>query len=316
MCLDNGTFYWRPYVDGKQKRIALGKTFADAIAEYGKMESKKAEPPQTIKALIDKFLADKRQPRAKATQKNYTVWGKQLIAGFGHMKPHQIQGHHAAKLLDEHPKRVTAQRLVGLLSNVLGYAVRIGWIPGPNPLYGMDKGPKPKRTRYITDGEWTAILAGSPDWLRLFLRMAYLTALRKGDLIALKLSDVKDDGLHVKIEKTKACLVFDRDPELNAILDGLKDLRRRVVGLTLFSTRHGKPLDYSTMFRNYKRVCKAAGVEGVTLHDIRRKRLTDIERTHGINLAQRVAAHTDQRTTRGYIVNQETRVSLPTVVNK
>lgn len=311
MALDCGTYYWRPYIDGKQKRVPIGKSYADAIAEYGKLEAKKAEPPHTIEALIARFLADKRRPRAKATQKNYEIWGKQLIKGFGHFKPHQIQGHHMARLLDEHPKRVTAQRLVGLMSNVLSYAVRIGWMPGPNPLYGMDKGPKAKRQRYITDAEWSAILEHSPTWLALFLRMLYLTALRKGDALAMKLANVKPDGVHVDIQKTKGRLVFDRDAEMDAILEGLREQRRRVVGLHVFSTRHGKPYDYSTVMRNYKAACKAAGVEGVTLHDIRRKRLTDIERKHGIQIAQRIAAHTDPRTTQGYIVGQETRISLP-----
>lgn len=311
MKLDSGTFYWRPYVAGKQKRIPLGKTFAEAIELYGKLEAKRAEPAQNLESLIKKFLADTRQPRAKSTQKNYEIWGRQLIKIFGHMKPEQIQGHHAAKIIDEHPHRVTGQRLVGLLSNVLGYAVRIGWMPGPNPLYGFKKGPKARRMRYITDEEWTAILCKSPLWLALFLRMLYFTALRKSDLIALRWSGVKADGIHVPIQKTKAAIVIERDAEVDAILDAVKELRRRVIGLHVFSTRHGKPFDYSTIMRNYKKAATDAGVEGVTLHDIRRKRITDIEREHGIQLAQRLAAHTDPRTTMGYVVNQEVRVSLP-----
>jgi integrase len=229
------------------------------------------------------------------------------------MKPSQIQGHHAAKLLDEHPHRVTAQRLVGLLSGVLGYAVRIGWMPGPNPLYGFQKGPRARRTRYITDGEWTALLSHCPQWLALFLRTLHLTALRKQDLIDLRLSAVRDDGIHVPIRKTKAHLVIERSAELDSILDELKQLRRRVVGLHVFSTRHGKPYDYSTVMRNYKKAAAAAGVPDVTLHDIRRKRITDIERRHGLQLAQRLAAHTDPRTTMHYVVGLEVRVSLPSI---
>lgn len=316
MRLDDGTYYWRPYVDGKQQRIVIGKTYAEAIELYGKLEAKRAEPPQNMAALIRKFLADKRQPRAQATQKNYEIWGRQLIEIFGHMMPVQIQGHHAAKLLDEHPQRVTAQRLVGLLSNVLGYGVRIGWTPGPNPLYGFRKGPKSRRERYITDEEWRGILSHSPLWLALFLRALYITALRKQDLIDLRLSSVKDDGVHVPIQKTKktiGALILERTPELNEILDELKQLRRRVVGLHVFSTRHGKCFDYSTVMRNYKKAAAAAGVVNVTLHDIRRKRITDIERCHGVQLAQRLAAHTDPRTTMGYVVNREIRVSLPSI---
>lgn len=316
MKLDNGTFYWRPYIDGKQQRVPLGKTFAEAIEQYGKLEAKRAEPPQNVESLIKRFLADKRQPRAKQTQKNYDIWGRQLIKIFGHMKPDQIQGHHAARLLDEHPKRVTAQRLVGLLSNILGYGVRIGWMPGPNPLYGFKKGPRSRRKRYITDEEWAAILANSPPWLALFLRALYLSALRKQDLINLKLSAVRDDGIHVPIQKTQKTighLILERSPEMNQILDELKGLRRRVVGLHVFSTRHGKPYDYSTVMRNYKKAAEAAGVKDVTLHDIRRKRITDIEKRHGLQLAQRLAAHTDPRTTMDYVVDYEVRVSLPSI---
>lgn len=311
MSLDDGTFYWRPYVNGKQQRIPIGKTFSDAILEYGKLEAKKAEPEKTLDALIKKFLADTRQPRAKATQKNYEIWGRQLCAIFVGFKPEQIQGHHAARILDEHPKRVTGQRLVGLLSNVLGYAVRIGWMPGPNPLYGFKKGPKSKRTRYIEDGEWQAILGKSPLWLSLFLRMAYLTALRKSDLLSLKWSSVKDDGLYIPIQKTKAHLIIERSPEIDELLEDVKDLRKRVVGLNIFSTKYGKPINYTVLMRAYKRAQEEAGVPNATLHDIRRKRITDIERTHGLQLAQRLAAHTDPRTTMDYVVNMAVRVSLP-----
>lgn len=313
MSLDYGTFYWRPYVDGKQQRVPLGSTFAEAIKLYGELEAKRAEPAQTLEALIRKFLADSRQPRAKQTQKNYEIWGRQLIAIFPGFKPHQIQGHHAARILDEHPKRVTGQRLVGLLSNVLGYAVRIGWMPGPNPLYGFRKGHKPRRMRYISGEEWSAILKHSPPWLALFLRAAYLTALRKEDLLNLRWSDVRSDGVHVPIRKTKTALVIDRDAELDAVLNGLKELRSQVVGLYVFSTRHGKRYDYSTVMRNYKKAQRDAGVPNATLHDIRRKRITDIEREHGLQVAQRLAAHTDPKTTLGYVVGRETRVSLPPI---
>lgn len=315
MKLDYGTYYWRPYVDGKQLRVPLGREFPAAIEMYGKLEAKRAEPEKTLEALIKKFLADKRQPRAAATQKSYTIWGAQLIKIFPGFKPHQIQGHHAARILDEHPKRVTGQRLVGLLSNVLGYAVRIGWIPGPNPLYGLDKGPKAKRTRYITDQEWAAILANCKPWLALFLRMLYLTALRKSDLMNMKWSQVKEDGIYLPIQKTKNALIMERSPDMDAILTAIKQQPRRVVGMTVFSTRHGKPYHYTVLMKAYKRAAKAAGVTDVTLHDVRRKRITDIERAHGIQLAQRLAAHTDPRTTMGYVVNQGTRVSLPSVAN-
>lgn len=306
--LVSGGYYWVPTIQGKQKWFFVGNTLHDALIAYGQREAGRVESAKDMSALVKRFLEDPRKVRAKATQKGYRTWSKQLVAWCGHKRPHEIQAHDAARYLDEHPKRVTAQRQIALLSNLLSYAIRIGWMPGPNPLYGLNKGPTARRKRYLTDGEFDAIVSHADRSLKPFLRVAYLTAARKGDLLRLRWSDVRDDGLHLAIQKTKCRLVIAIDGELKTILQELRS--RLVVGMHVF-IRRGRPFGDDGVYKRYKKACKAAGVEDATFHDIRRKRLTDIERVHGLQLAQRIAAHTDPRTTQGYVVAPEVRVSLP-----
>src|SRR5690606_4508286 len=65
------------------------------------------------------------------------------------------------------------------------------------------------RTRYVEDWEIVECLAltskrkaGSVLAVQAYIRLKLLTGMRRGDLLRLTLSDLKDDGIHVTPHKT------------------------------------------------------------------------------------------------------------------
>jgi integrase len=291
MRLSHGAFY--RVVKGKWTRI--GSTYAEALLAYAKLEAQ-ATVRRDFDALLTAFLAEREGKVATTTLKNYRIWSTTLRRVFGHMEPGQIRVEHGRRFLDESPKYSTARHQVALLSAALSWGAERGWVER-NVLLGWNKGPREKRTRYITDAEWQAILHHARPDVRLALEFLFLTGLRVRDALALRWSDVKDDGLHVRVAKTKDAVVFERTAALEAMLARLR--RGRVTSLHLLTGR-GQPLGYDNLLRLYQAAAKAAGVAGVTLHDIRRKRITDLTDAEGSEAARRLAVHADQRTTAGY----------------
>jgi len=86
--------------------------------------------------------------------------------------------------------------------------------------------------------------------------------------------------------------------------------RRPVVGLYVFADARGRRLPVEREWRRFKAAAARAKVAGVTFHDLRRKRLTDLQVDGEQQLAQRLAGHADPRTTQGYYAAPETPVRL------
>lgn len=201
----------------------------------------------------------------------------------------------------------TLKAVVQLLSTVLAWGAARDWLP-TNPLLGFRKGPKARRMRYITDGELAAILAACDPPLALLVRFMHYTAARRSDVFNLKWDAFDDEGLHLKTQKTGAAILFRWGPQLRAIYDEAR--RKPVIGMYVFSGPRGAKLKPEREWARFKAAAARAGVKGVTFHDLRRKRLTDYQARELTDLAQKVAGHTDARTTRGYYAAPETVVEL------
>lgn len=78
-----------------------------------------------------------------------------------------------------------------------------------------------------------------------YIRLKLLTGLRRVDMLKLKLSDLKEDGIHVQPSKTRSTgnrLIFEWDDALRAVVDEIKQIKpRRIGNSNLFVTRQGKP---------------------------------------------------------------------------
>lgn len=150
--------------------------------------------------------------------------------------------------------------------------------------------------------------------MRVIYEMCYLTGQRISDMLSIHLSDISEECIAFKPQKTGARLIVWMSPDLEALVSRIKALPRRVRGLTLFcSPRGGKPVHYSSVKDAFKRNCDAAGVVGATLHDVRAK-LTDTAKQG--NNAQKLDGYTDAKMTARYLRLRETDIAEPPTMPK
>jgi integrase len=310
MRLSHGGYFYTLYRDGHQQWIPLGRDYGAALLKYRDVFGYTAPVGRTVQDLVNRFREDE-LPRVKAsTRRNYSAWMPAIEKTWGAMSVKDLRQPHAAVFLDQYPKKVTANRIVTLLTTMLKRAKRWGWID-TNFLEGLEKNAEKRRMRIISQEEWTALLSSAGRQYGPLLRLARFTALRRGDICALKWSNVRGDRLVVETSKTSAAISIAIAGDLAAVLE---ELRR---GITPFPTRPlfavagGRALSSKMLGHHFDRIREAAQVEGVNFHDIRRTRITEITERYGLEFAQRLAAHRDPQTTERYNVPEATRIDWP-----
>ncbi len=313
-------YYYVARKDGKNVWIRLSDRYPEAVAMWAEMEGKENRHGRTVSDAIHRFLAECLSTYSEKTQKEWPRMAQKLAEVFGDVELADVKPHHIAAYLDRRkdksgkPVLVIANREIGLLSTIYSFAMRWGWCD-INPTRGVRRNKEQARDRYITDAELLQIRQhANPQW-QIIIDLAYLTALRRGDLMRLQLTDIQDDVLVVRPSKTaystRKKLAFEMTPELQAVLDRAKVLRRRADHVHLFSTRDGQPFSENGWLWAWKRLCQRAQVEDAHFHDIRAKALTDASRQGGRDYAQALAGHADGSMTETYIRARETQKVLP-----
>ncbi len=223
---------------------------------------------------------------------------------------------HAARYLDEHTAKVSANREITLLSGVYKRAMRWGWTD-KNPVVGITRNTEKGRERYLENSEVLALREAASEQMRCIIDLAYLTALRKSDILNLRLADLTDEGIRVRQGKTGKSQLFEWTPALREVIERSKKLRRRVGTVYLFATRDGQPYTEVRQTARAKerglvgattdgfdsiwaRLRERAGVADCHFHDLRAKSLTDAKAQGGIDYAQLLAGHASVTTTERY----------------
>lgn len=307
----------------------LGKTLPEAYrtwsARIGYMDK-----VRTVGQLLEKYEREVIPEKAKNTQAGNLLHSQKLRSVFGDMSLGGILPQHiyqyvekrAKKVADEEGKtsggRVIARREIALLSHAFTKAVEWGFIPR-HPFKGEVrlKGEKP-RTRYVEDWEIEACLAIKPPrgasvipMIQAYIRLKLLTGLRQGDILRLRITDLKEDGIHVTPRKTSGStgrsMIILWSDELREAVEGAKKVRPVHISPWLFCTRRGEPYadddrkESATGFRSIwqrfiKRVLKETEVtERFTEHDLRAKTASDMASDEA---ASKLMGHADAKITR------------------
>ena len=287
------------YLVRKGKWERLDTDFQAALLAYAR---KMIAPSQGgMAALIDKALPHhiKTKELADNTVEQYKMLAERLKTIFAEFNPEDVLPRHVAAVkMDMADTPNTFNRLLSLLRVVFSYALEWQLIDS-NPCAGVKPYQEKRRDRYITDGEFAALLSHASDYIRCILEMAYLTGQRIGDVISIRLSDISDEGIAFTQQKTGAKLVVLMTPDLEQLLARCKAIPRPVKTMTLFSSRTGKPVSYDTIKQAFADLRKKTGIEDVTIHDIRAKSLTDADK-QGKD-AQTLGGHADARMTARYL---------------
>lgn len=287
------------YLVRKGKWERLGTDLQAVLMIYAKRMSagsKGGMPDLIDRALKHHCEHKKLRPN---TVEQYEIAAERLKTIFAEFEPGQVLPKHVAAVkMDLAGTPNMCNRILSFLRIVFNYALEWQEVDS-NPCIGISRHAEGRRDRYITDAELGALLNAASPYIRSILEMCYLTGQRIGDVIAIRLADISDEGVSFVQEKTGAKLIVAMTPDLQAVIDSAKALPRKVRTLTLFCSRTGKPVSYETVKEAFQALREKTGIHDVKIHDIRAKSLTDADR-EGKN-AQTLGGHTDARMTARYL---------------
>lgn len=198
----------------------LGTDYTKALTKYGELNSSGAG--FSMGSIINRYMREIAPTKAPRTFKNYLREVRHIRSAFGHMLPDEITPPHIYAYLDTRAP-VAGNREKALLSTIISYAVRWG-LASDNPCRLVKRNPEAPRERYVEDWEYWAVYTLATSMIQIAMDLARTTGLRQGDILRLKLTDAKEDGLHVHTSKTGKRLIFSMTPDLRAPLNRSKGI--------------------------------------------------------------------------------------------
>lgn len=298
--LKHGAYYL--VKEGKWRR--LGADLHTALTEYASIM---AIPEDGLPALIDKAFPALVEGKSSSTKTQYTHCARLLKDVFAEFRPEQVRHGDIVQMMDAFSDRKSiANRMLTVLRLVYGWALDRGLVQ-TDPTVSVKRFPAQPRDRLITPTEYAAIYAQCQPWLQIIMDLCYLTGQRIGDVLKIEYSHLKDEGIFIEQQKTGKKLIIGWTPELRAVVERAKDTDYKIKSLRyLLSTRAGTMRKHSNVWRYFKEAAHNAGVQDVTLHDLRALAGTDAER-QGIDPTA-LLGHTDRRTTQIYLRDRSAKV--------
>lgn len=303
-----GTYY---FVDIEGQWHNLGRDYAKAIGKYGELTADEPRALQLMEDLIDRYLREVSPSKAEATYKSDVAAAKPLRQFFGKMRPKDVETQHCYLYLDERSKvaKVRPNREIALLSAIFRKAIRWGVVK-MNPVKGVERLEEASRTRDLTHEELAAFIdfcARQPQYsakvIAYYCVFKFITALRRPDILRLRLDAIREDGIHVTPSKTKKSTgkraVLQWTPGLAQVVRDVRAMQGKVSGMTLFQTRRGRPYTpdgFSTIWGQWRRAAIKAGVlrENFKDSDIRAAAAAELETPEQ---AAQLLAHASSATT-------------------
>lgn len=289
----HGAFYL--VKQGKWQR--LGGDLHTALVEYARLMAK---PADGVPALIDRALPAIIEHVAPSTSQQYTYCAKLLKELFADFRPDQIRHGDVVQMMDGFKDRqVVANRMLTVLRLVYRWALDRQMVD-MDPTVSVKRFKQRSRDRLISATEYLAIYKQCAPWLQCVLDLCYLTGQRIGDVLAIERANLGDDGIFFQQQKTGKRLIVTWTPELRAAVKRAEQETGPVVNMTyLLAGRGGKLRAHSNVWRSFKLAASKAGVDDVTLHDLRAMAGTEVDRQGGD--ATGLLGHTDRRTTQIYL---------------
>lgn len=227
----------------------------------------------------------------------------------------------------------SANREIKTLRRVFNLAILRGYLAADtNPCTGLPMlKVSSKRPAYVMPSEFEAIFRQAPDVLwRAMLVVLYTTGLRLRELTNLTWSDVEfgADRLHVTRKSASGYVQAwtPKDHEMRTIPLPAQAMTILASWQSLAPERcpyvfmeHGRWDFYrdkaddgtwrsgqdliNNLLRRFKTLCRRAGVDPYTIHDLRRSCITNWAKALPIHVVQELAGHSDIKTTRQFYLS-------------
>jgi integrase len=300
----HGAYYYRPPV--QLRDLWEGKTeyrLASSLSEAYRVWADKLElysDAQNVGELLDRYAHEVIPLKAPRTQTSNLASIAKLRGVFGEMPIEAVKPKHVYQFKDLRGKqgKTAANRDIEVLSHAFTKAIEWGFCEN-HPIKGkVQKFSRPPRNRYIEDWELAEALAVASPLLSAYIELKLLTGLRRGDLLSLKVSDLKEDGIHVTPRKTANStgkkMIFEWTESLRESVNRVLKIRKKVLSVWLFHTNRGQPYlkedgtanGFDSLWQRFmaKAIQQTSLVCRFTEHDLRAKVASDLELTHATKL--------------------------------
>lgn len=166
----------------------------------------------------------------------------------------------------------TINRYRQALSSVLSWCVEQSWIAA-NPVLGIRKLREPRgRVRWLSDDERKALFeaCAKSEWkdLGLLVRLALSTGARRGELLALRWTDIALRKGLAHVGRTK-----NDEPRILPLVESLRiELEKRPRPIKrglLFPSPRDSEQPYTDARKHWNAAVKAAGIKDFRFHDLR-----------------------------------------------
>ena len=292
----------------------LGRDYGAALIKYAEIVGERLQV-RSVSDLLGQYIEHAVGRCAAATVVNYRISAANLCKVFGNVAVVDVVPADVYRYVVT-VGNVQANRDRALLSAAYTHARRTGAVPAgfDDPTKGLHfRNEEKPRKRYLSDAEQLALSDASSPKLAVIQRFLYLTGMRQGDALRVRIEDIDDaEGIYYEAGKTGSRQVVQWSEDLRACVDDALRLWRRFGRVWLFESKpRGKaaargvgpytPSGLRALFR----VARAkSGVSDARLHDLRRKAGSDVDEAH----AQQMLGHADPKTTRRHYRAKPARV--------
>ncbi len=320
----HGAYYYRvpdglaELWEGK-KEFRLGTSINEAYRVWA-MHLDIFANAKTMAELLDRYALEVIPTKAWKSQESNLISIRKLKPVFGHMPIAAVKPIHVYQFRDKRGRegKSAANRDIEVLSHAFTKAIEWG-LCEHHPIRGkVKKFSTPPRRRYIEDWEIEEALKVASPFIKAYIRLKLLVGLRRGDMLSIKISDLKEDGIHVTPRKTANStgkkMIITWSDELRASIEEIKQLRKKIYSIWLFHTNKGQPYIKADSTANgfdsiwgrfMEKVLSGTKVqERFTEHDLRAKVASDNELVH----AQRLLGHSSSSITEKIYVRKAYKV--------
>jgi len=235
-----------------------------------------ARTAPTVGDLVERFAEEHVSDLRPSSAASYRTLLKYILSVGANVKVRDVRYEDVAALhrrITKAGNSYSANRCLAVASRMFSLAVRWGWRE-TNPCKGVERNREHSRQRYLTADELirlTRVLAEFPDRdMADIVRMLLLTGARKGEVVALKWADL---DLSVGTWTKPASIVKQnrahRVPLSAPACQLLSEIKQRRTGSEYVFPGTGKHGHIRYVFNAWRRLCEAAGIVNLRLHDLR-----------------------------------------------
>jgi len=311
----HGAYYYRVPVgleelwEGK-KEYRLGKTLNEAYRVWATRLDIFANA-KTMAELLDRYALEVIPTKAPKSQELNLIAIRKLKPVFGHMPITAVKPIHVYQYRDKRGRdgKKAANHDIEVLSHAFTKAIEWGLCEN-HPIKGkVRKFSTPPRRRYVEDWEIEEALKVASPFIKAYIRLKLLTGMRRGDMLSVKMSDLKEDGIHVTPRKTAHSsgkkLIIEWSDELRALIEEITRLRKKIYSIWLFHTNKGQPYikpdasanGFDSIWGRFmdKVMTRTNVTERFTEHDLRAKVASDTESDHARQLLGHASSEITER---------------------